>query len=66
MPKCEGTCPMIHGTVSGQSPQAAQTAHLLHHAATDLWDAATNEDAAQMWEDARRIASRILAACPSD
>ena len=29
----------------------------------DLWDVATELDAAQMWEEARAIASTILAAC---
>jgi hypothetical protein len=52
---------------------------ILHNAAMDLWDVATEEDAphptdkdpsvgtpsAQMWEEARAIASRILAACPT-
>jgi hypothetical protein len=28
----------------------------------DLWDVASEEDAAQIWEEARAIASRILAA----
>jgi hypothetical protein len=31
----------------------------------DLCDVATEEDAAQLWEEARAIASRILAACPT-
>ena len=31
----------------------------------DLWDVATEEDPAQMWEEARAIAQRILAACPT-
>jgi hypothetical protein len=31
-----------------------------------LWDVATEEDTAQMWEEARAIASRILAACPNN
>jgi hypothetical protein len=38
---------------------------ILHNAAMDLWDVATEEDPAQMWEEARATASRILAACPS-
>jgi hypothetical protein len=38
---------------------------ILHNAAMDLWDVATEQDPAQMWEDARAIASRILAACPT-
>ena len=38
---------------------------ILHNAAMDLWDIATEEDPAQMWEEARAIASRILAACPT-
>lgn len=37
---------------------------ILHNAAMDLWDVATEQDAGQMWEEARAIASRILAACP--
>jgi len=43
---------------AGRSPGA-----ILHNAAMDLWDLATEQDAAQMWEEARAIASRILAAC---
>jgi len=31
----------------------------------DLWDVATEQDECQMWEEARAIASRILAACPT-
>ena len=30
-----------------------------------LWDVAAQQDEAQMWEEARAIASRILAGCPS-
>lgn len=48
-----------------QSALAARLAAILHHAAMDLWDVATEQDAAQMWEEARTIASRILAACPT-
>jgi hypothetical protein len=32
----------------------------------ELWDACTYTDAAQMWEEARAIASRILAAAPGE
>lgn len=44
---------------------AARLAAILHNAAMDLWDVATEQDAGQMWEEARAIASRILAACPN-
>ncbi len=58
---------------SAESPQPSKATHpnrnrmvaILHNAAMDLWDVATEDDAAQMWEEARAIASRILAACPS-
>jgi hypothetical protein len=39
-------------------------ANVLNHAAMELWDCCTMDDAPQMYEDARAIASRILAACP--
>ena len=48
-----------------QPQPAARLAAILHMAAMDLWDVATEQDAAQMWEEARAIASRILAACPA-
>jgi hypothetical protein len=47
----------------GWSP-AAKLAAVLHMAAMDLWDVATEQDEGQMWEEARAIASRIIAACP--
>jgi hypothetical protein len=37
-----------------------------HRSAQDLWDACVLTDPAQMWEEARAIASRILASCPTD
>ena len=52
------------GPLVRQPPAAARTARVLHHAAQELWDACTDTDAAQMYEEARAIASRILAACP--
>jgi hypothetical protein len=42
----------------------ADLAALLVSAAEELYDAATLDDAGQMYEDARRAASRVLAACP--
>ena len=47
-----------------QPAPAARLSHILARAATDLWDVCTLDDAAQMWEEARAIASRILASCP--
>ena len=36
-----------------QPALAARLAAILHNAAMDLWDVATEQDAAQMWEEAR-------------
>ena len=64
--------PDIHGVDETQGPlvrqpvPAARLARILHHSATDLWDICTLDDAAQMWEEARAIASRILAAAPGN
>ena len=49
----------------GNTPARNRMVAILHNAAMDLWDVATEEDPAQMWEEARAIASRILAACPT-
>jgi hypothetical protein len=49
----------------GNTPARNRMVAILHNAAMDLWDVATEEDPAQMWEAARAIASRILAACPT-
>ena len=55
----------VPGPLVRQPAPAAKLAAVLHNAAMDLWDVATEQDEAQMWEEARAIASRILAACPS-
>ena len=55
----------VRGPLVEQPANAARLATILHRAAQDLWDVATEQDAAQMWEEARAIASRILAACPT-
>lgn len=54
------------GPLVRQPPHAARLARILNHSATELWDVCTMTDPAQMYEDARAIASRILAACPSE
>ena len=54
------------GPLIRQPVAAARLARILHRSATDLWDVCTLTDAPQMWEEARMIASRILAACPAD
>jgi len=56
---------LVRGPLVEQPANAARLAAILHLAAMDLWDVATEQDQAQMWEEARAIASRILAACPS-
>ena len=54
------------GPLVRQPPQSARLARILHHAAQELWDACTLPDSAQMWEEARAVASRILASSPGD
>ncbi|HWA94370.1 MAG TPA: hypothetical protein VG844_07185 [Terracidiphilus sp.] len=53
----------VQGALVMQPPAAARLSHILVHAGQELMDAATFEDAAWMWEEARAVASRILAAC---
>ena len=59
------TPPTITGTWAGQPTSAGPVAQILTHAAMELFDAAALTDPAWMWEEARAIASRILAACPT-
>jgi hypothetical protein len=54
------------GPLVRQPAAAARLARILHHSATDLWDVCTLTDSAQMWEEARAIASHILASTPGD
>lgn len=51
------------GLIIGQNPEAASLSEILCGAAEDLWEAAALDDPAQMWEDARRAASRVLTTC---
>jgi hypothetical protein len=41
----------------------ARLATIFNAAAQDLWEIATLDDRAQMWEEARAVASRVIAAC---
>ncbi len=52
------------GPLVRQPAPAARLARILHNSAMDLWDICTYTDSAQMWEEARAIASRILACAP--
>ena len=52
------------GPLVRQPAPAARLSRVLHRSATDLWDLCTETDTAQMYEEARSIASRILASCP--
>ena len=54
------------GPLVRQPAPAAKLARVLHHAAQELWDAWTHTNSADMWEEARAIASRILAAAPAE
>lgn len=53
----------VQGPLISQSPAAARLAEVFISAAEQLWDAAALDDPAQMWEDGRRAASRVLAVC---
>lgn len=57
---------LTDGPLVRQPAPAARLAHILTNAADDLYDAATNQDPAEMWEQARAAASRVLACCPTD
>jgi len=50
----------------GQPAPAAMLGQILTHAAMELLDAAALHDQGWMWEEARAIATRILASCPTD
>lgn len=54
------------GPLVRQPAPAARLARILHNSAMDLWDMCTYTDAAQMWEEARAVASRILASAPGE
>jgi len=54
------------GPLVRQPRPAARLARILNHSASDLWDVCTMTDTAQMQQEARAVAARILAACPSD
>lgn len=64
-PAIENAAADTQGPLVRQPVAAARLARILHHAAQELWDSSTDQDAGQMWEEARAVASRILAACPS-
>jgi hypothetical protein len=51
-----------HG-LPDRSQATIRLAVILNSAAVDLWEISTLQDAGEMWEQARSIASRILAAC---
>ena len=52
------------GLLKTQTGVAAELSAILSRSAQDLWDVATYDNSAQMYDEARAIASRILAACP--
>ena len=54
------------GPLVRQPAAAARLARILNHSATDLWEVCTLTDSAQMRDEARAVASRILAACPGE
>ena len=56
----------VQGPLVSQPEPAARLARILVSAADALYDAATLEDAGEMWELARLAASRVLACCQAD
>lgn len=54
------------GPLVRQSAPAARLARILHHSASELWELCTLTDTGQMQQEARAIASRILASSPGD
>ena len=47
----------------GRSQATIRLALILQGAAAELWEVATLDDAAEMWDQVRAISSRLLAAC---
>lgn len=56
----------VQGPLVLQPRHCVNLAHILWNASMELQDAAVLHHRGQMWEEARAIASRILAACPGD
>jgi predicted GTPase len=54
----------VEGPLVWQSESAAKLAEIACEAAKELWDLAVSDDAPQMYEDVRAVASRLLVACP--
>jgi hypothetical protein len=54
----------IEGPLVWQSESAAKLANVACEAARELWDVAVSDNAPDMYEDIRAIASRLLVACP--
>ena len=52
----------VYGPLVRKPEPASRFARSLQNAAQELWDICTYTDHAQMWEEARAVASRILAA----
>ena len=49
---------------SRRTPAQSRVVAILHNAAMDLWDVATEEDPAQAWEEARAIDGRLSSGSP--
>ena len=56
--------PLVKGPLVEQPAACARLAVALVWGAEKLYDAATLQDEAWMWEEARRVASHLLALCP--
>jgi hypothetical protein len=56
--------PQVQGALVPQSPAAAMLSHSICRAAEELWDAAVCETSAEMCQEVRIVASRLLALCP--
>ena len=71
-PHQKQTATTLHGSAETWGPlvrqprPAARIARIIHNSAQDLMDTCVLTDAQQMQDEARAIASRILAACPNE
>lgn len=62
----ENAAAEVQGPLVRQPAPAARLARILHHSASELWELCTLTDTDQMRNEARAIASRILASSPGD
>ena len=63
MPKSEGQKLYDGPLIQHSDPNTARLAAVLEAAAQELWEIAALDDRPRMWDEARDVASHILAYC---